>query len=267
MKQLLVAVITLSVFWGVFSATRADSSPAVAVVHTPQLVVTDVAVPVSARAYSVIDIETGTILFSHNADEVLPIASVTKLFTAAALSPAAYNTPVIITKTDVSTEGRAGKLESGQVYTAHELLFPLLLESSNDAAVAIKRVTGPVAVAGTILTDTAGFSPENKLSATTLAREMQQLYHTQPHIFDITTLTQAVGSYTGWVNNSPVASWSGFRGGKHGYTEAAGKTLAAVFEEPALHDRALGYVLLGSTDIAADAAALRTMVERGVRLE
>jgi D-alanyl-D-alanine carboxypeptidase len=267
MKQLLVATLALGALVSVFGTSRADSAPALLVTHTPELVVEEVSVPLTAKAYSVVDIETGTILLSHNADEVLPIASVTKLFTAAALSATAYDTAVTITKADVGTEGRAGKLEIGQVYSAHELLFPLLLESSNDAAIAIERVTGPVTVAGNTLADTAGLSSKNKLSAATLAREVQQLYHAQPHIFDITTLPQAVGSYTGWVNNSPVADLPGYRGGKHGYTEAAGKTLAAVFSEPALRGRELGYVILGSEDIKADAAALRLAVEHSVHLE
>lgn len=267
MKQLLVATLALGALVCVFGTSRADSAPVLSVIHTPELIVEEVVVPVTAKAYSVVDIETGTILLAHNADEVLPIASVTKLFTAAALTADSYDTKVIITEADVATEGRAGKLEAGQVYSAHELLFPLLLESSNDAAAAIERVTGPISVAGKTLADAAGLSSKNQLSAAALAIEVQQLYRAQSHIFDITTLTQVVGSSTGWINNSPVADLPGYMGGKHGYTEAAGKTLAAIFIEPALHGRELGYVILGSTDIKADTLALREATVHSVRLQ
>lgn len=221
---------------------------------------------VSALAYGVFDMETGQLLFAQNAEEKLPIASVTKLFTAAAVLQADADTPVTITATDVATEGRAGKLEAGQVYTPHELLFPLLLESSNDAGAALTRTFGPVMLAGQALADGSGLSAQNQASVAELAAELSNLYHTTPHIFDITTLSQKVGEYTGWVNNSPVRELPGYRGGKHGYTDAAGRTLAAVFAEPALGGRELGYVLLHSDDVVADTKVLRSMVAESLAL-
>ena len=64
--------------------------------------------PVSA--FAIFDIKTGEILVSKNSDKKLPIASVTKLITAAtAIDNLDLNKEVVVTASDVATEGRAGK--------------------------------------------------------------------------------------------------------------------------------------------------------------
>jgi len=268
MRRLFVASIAIVALVNVFHISRAAVPiPVTSTISELELIVVEtVPAVVTAKAYCVIDIKTGKILLAKDASEELPIASVTKLFTAAALLSRAEN-EVVVTDADVATEGRAGKLQAGQVYQAHELLFPLLLESSNDAATAVERTVGKITFAGKSLADGSGLSSLNRASASTLATEVRNLYQTQPHIFDITTLTQYIGTYTGWVNNSPVATIPGYRGGKHGYTLAAGKTLAAVFAEPSLADRELAYIILGSDDLKSDMLHLRTAIEHSVRLQ
>jgi D-alanyl-D-alanine carboxypeptidase len=83
----------------------------------------------------------------------------------------------------------------------------------------------------------------------------------------MTRLKQYIGEYTGWVNNSPVRDMEGYRGGKHGYTKAANRTLAAVFAESSLGNRELGYIILGSNDIRSDTEALRTAVLHSVEIQ
>ena len=52
-----------------------------------------------------------------------------------------------------------------------------------------------------------------------------------------------------------------YRGGKHGYTTAAGRTIVAIFdEEVAGRTYTLGYILFGSTDIVSDVATLRSFI-------
>ena len=233
----------------------------------PLLVEINNAPQMSAKAYEIFDIETGDVLLSYNADESLPIASVTKLFTAAAVMEASNDEPLVITSKDVATKGRSGKLEVGQEYLNHELIFPLLIESSNDAATALARKIGEVSVGEHALADASGLSADNKATVTELSVEVRSLYTRLPHIFDVTTLKQYIGEHTGWVNNSPVYDLPGYKGGKHGYTVAAKQTLVAVFSEESLDDRELGYVLLGSDDIRADTEKLRAVVKDSVRLE
>lgn len=234
-----------------------------------------------ARSYVVFDAVTGAVLAEHDGDTPYPIASVTKL-PAAALAEVVLplEATTTLTWSDVEAEGRAGKLEPSQQYTYRELLFPLLLESSNDAAAVYEReyenilltamneMATSYGASRTHFSDVSGLSSENVASARDLALITTRLYAEHPYIFDITTLSQYIGPYTGWVNNNPVAAEPGYLGGKHGYTEAAGRTIVALFDEPFVAGRRqVGYVVLGSQDLKADVTELRTFVAKNVRFE
>jgi D-alanyl-D-alanine carboxypeptidase len=232
----------------------------------------------SVSAYAVFDVATGEVLFGHAIDTPLPIASVTKLFTAVAIldgfDPEATTT---ITWTDVAGEGDAGKLKPTQAYSYRELLFPLLLESSNDAASALERATdgGVIAVmnqvaqdAGatdTTFADASGLSSNNRSTVADLITVTRAINERYPFVFDISELPQYIGAYTGWQNNNPVMDTTAYAGGKHGYTEAAGRTLVAQFDESfTVGDRTIGYIILGSSDLKADMALLRNFTRDAV---
>lgn len=77
-------------------------------------------------------------LFKKNTNEELPIASLTKLMTALiVLENYDLEKEISITKEAISQEGTSGQLSSGRVYSVGYLLYPLLMESSNDAAFAL----------------------------------------------------------------------------------------------------------------------------------
>ncbi len=78
------------------------------------------------------------ILFNKNINQPLPIASLTKLMTAfVVLENYDLSKEIEITKEAVSQEGDFGKLAIGRIYPVGYLLYPLLMESSNDAAFAL----------------------------------------------------------------------------------------------------------------------------------
>ena len=78
------------------------------------------------------------ILFDENINQPLPIASLTKLMTAfVVLENYDLSKEIKITKEAVSQEGDFGKLAIGRIYPVEYLLYPLLMESSNDAAFAL----------------------------------------------------------------------------------------------------------------------------------
>lgn len=269
----LLVVVFLSFRTGDFSS----ASPA-PVVATPSYQVDASEVSVGA-AFVVFDVESGEVLLEKQALSVLPIASVTKLFTAAALIDEDLSASTTISYQDVWAEEEFGKLHAGEEYVLRELLFPLLLESSNDAAAHFERVTkgevittmnqlaSEAGLQNTVLADASGLSSQNVSTASDLARFLSYLYQNEPHVLDITTLRQYVGPYTGWLNNSPVLS-KDYAGGKHGYTEAAQKTGAVLFNET-ISDapRTIGYVVLGSQNLARDVALLRDFIHTNVRYQ
>lgn len=98
----------------------------------------EVAVAVSARSAVLYCPETDSVLFSKNADEKLPMASTTKIMTAlVAVESCDVTEEVEITCDAVGIEGSSAYLKAGEVLTVEELLYALLLQSANDAAVAI----------------------------------------------------------------------------------------------------------------------------------
>jgi D-alanyl-D-alanine carboxypeptidase len=184
-----------------------------------------------------------------------------------------------ITYADTWAEEDFGKLHAGEEYVLRELLFPLLLESSNDVAAHFERVTkgevikemnnlaNEAGLTNTDLVDASGLSAKNVSTASDLARFLSYLHQNHSHILDITTLRQYVGPYTGWVNNSPVLN-KDYAGGKHGYTEAALRTGAVLFKEDISGtQRTIGYVVLGAASLSADITHLRDFVHTHVRFE
>jgi D-alanyl-D-alanine carboxypeptidase (penicillin-binding protein 5/6) len=230
-------------------------------------------------AYVVMDEATGEVLLSQNEATLLPTASVVKLLVAGvALVSVDLSASTTITAGDVATEEDFGQLSVGEVYTLRELLVPYLLESSNDAGAAIRRTWGGELATGladlfrdTNTTDTVslaeynGLSSETKATARALATITRVLADEHPELFDITRLPRYVGPTATLVNNSPVHTVAGYQGGKHGYTEAAGRTLVARIATPFPDgERTLIYVILGGTNQATDLATLKGLVDEHV---
>ena len=101
---------------------------------------------VSAKAAVVIEANTGNIVYSKNHNQKLPMASTTKIMTAiCAIENINTNIPITVSDKAVGIEGSSIYLKKDEVITVKELLYGLMLNSGNDAAVAIA-----VAVSGTV---------------------------------------------------------------------------------------------------------------------
>lgn len=88
-----------------------------------------------SRAECVLEAESGRILFSHNANEKLPIASTTKILTAiTAIENFDINEVTAVKKECVGIEGSSVYLREGERLTLLELLYGLMLRSGNDCA-------------------------------------------------------------------------------------------------------------------------------------
>lgn len=79
--------------------------------------------------------ETGKVLYSHNADKQLSMASTTKIMTALlALEAASPDAEITVTDKMVNVEGTSMGLKAGDSVSLIELVYGMLLESGNDAA-------------------------------------------------------------------------------------------------------------------------------------
>lgn len=93
---------------------------------------------VSASAYVLMDSDSSKVLSASSPSLPLPMASTTKIMTCIlALEEKDRRDVVVIPEEAVGVEGSSVYLTKGETLTLEELLYALMLESANDAAVAI----------------------------------------------------------------------------------------------------------------------------------
>ncbi len=98
---------------------------------------------VSARAAVLMEWQTGTILFEHNAFTRMYPASLTKMMTALiALERGRLEHVIQISTEAASQPGSSMELKFGDKFTLEDLLYGLMLNSGNDAAWAIAEHIG-----------------------------------------------------------------------------------------------------------------------------
>lgn len=231
---------------------------------------------ISSTSYAIADLKTGSIILSKNPNQQLPIASVTKLMTAVVADEAlglAHETK--IDRTAVNTYGSQGNLKVGEKYSVSEILYPLLLESSNDAAEVLARSKNrtsfiadmnakaqSIGLIKTEFEDASGLSYNNKSTVRELVKLAQYIDTYRKYIFEITTEKKKDLRNKTWFSNSRFRSDSKYLGGKNGYTDEALKTQLALFEHEFNGEkRTLVYVLLRSNDIAYDMKLLRSFID------
>ncbi|QXM05915.1 D-alanyl-D-alanine carboxypeptidase family protein [Crassaminicella indica] len=101
---------------------------------------------ITAPSAILIDADTGDILYEKNAHTQMYPASTTKIMTAIlTLENANLKDKIIIDKDTPFTEGTRIYVMEGEEFTVEQLLYALLIDSANDAAVALaKHVSGSV---------------------------------------------------------------------------------------------------------------------------
>lgn len=93
---------------------------------------------VSAASAILFEPSTGKVLYEKDADKRRPMASTTKIMTAlTALGVIPLDEEIAVPREAVGVEGTSTYLEEGEILTFRDLLYALLLQSANDAAVAI----------------------------------------------------------------------------------------------------------------------------------
>ena len=100
-------------------------------------------VSTSAKACVVIDAASGRVLLEHNAHQALPMASTTKVMTALiALEQGSLTDTVVTGRNAFGVPGTSIYLDLGESLTLEQMLYGLMMQSGNDAAVAIAEHIG-----------------------------------------------------------------------------------------------------------------------------
>ena len=225
---------------------------------------------ISAKAYLAADLKSNFIFLEKNKEEVLPIASITKLITA--LVATEYINlwkEISIIKSDLVSTSRP-RLKVGEIWTGFDLLYPLLLESSNEAAKAISRFLGEekfieamnkkaksLGMKSAHFEDPAGISPENKASLEDLYFLAKYLYFNRRFILDITRgkvypelITKSLKDLK---NLNCFSKNEDFVGGKIGKTPEAGGTSISILElEFRGEKRPIVILVLGSSNVCEE---------------
>lgn len=237
---------------------------------------------VTAAAAIVEDLTTGQVLFAKDPDTERSLASTTKIMTALLTLERAKPHDIVTVGADAARQGSVGAgfselgLQEGERLSVEDLLFALMLQSSNDAAIALAdHVSGSVDAFVQAMNDrarslglrhTVFFSP-NGLDdrGHSTAREMAAITR---EAMATTGFAQIVGQKFDTipapsgpdrrVQNRNVLLWlyKGATGVKTGYTSAAGFCLVATASRDG---RGVVAVVLGSPsteDSFDDAAAL-----------
>lgn len=202
----------------------------------------DAAPSVSARSAILIEASTGTVMYEKNPDERLLIASTTKLMTAlVALENASLSEVVEVAPECEGVEGSSMYLKAGDKLTMRELLYGLMLESGNDAAVAVAcHISGGVegfvklmnqraqslGLENTHFANPHGLNAEGHYSsARDLAKIMAEGMKNPLFAEIATTKTITFGARTYTNHNKLMWSYEGMEAGKTGFTKKAGRTL------------------------------------------
>lgn len=233
----------------------------------------------SGFAYVVADVDTGEIIIEKNPDQIYPIASVSKLITAlVAKAKMNQHDTVTVTRSSINMYGTSGGLAVGEKILVTDLYYPLLMESSNDAAevfaegygyddfiMLMNRQAKDIGMTNTSFFEPSGLSEKNVSTAADLFKLAEYITKEHPEIWDITRVRQYSIRNHSWGNASSISRKATFVGGKNGFTYEANETTVAVLNIPMEGgSRRIAITLLKSNAREADVNALERFVSRWV---
>ena len=202
----------------------------------------------TAYSYLVGNVSTGKIYMEKNADVVLPVASMSKLITAiAATDYYSATTTIMVTEPETLVASDTSQLVAGERFTLKEMLYPMLLNSSNVAAEALASSTDrakfmelmssyawEVGMPGSYFADPSGLSPQNTATAHDFFALAKYLYLSRPDILSVTRMARFDVATTtdhhshSFISIHPFVNAANFLGGKTGHTDQAGDTMLTI---------------------------------------
>lgn len=211
-------------------------------------------------------------LFKKNGNEKLPIASLTKLMTALVVLESesedySLEKATMISQKAVDQEGGQGLLTPGEILSIRNLLYIMLIESSNDAAYSLAEIEGieqfvdsmnlkatELGLFDTNFKDIAGLSPDNYSTVEDLLKLTKYLLEEHPLVWEILSLDefrlitpQRKFHHQLLSTNELLGVVPNIVGGKTGETVEAKGCLLLVLKNPENQNNMV-YIVLGSDD-------------------
>lgn len=228
-----------------------------------------------AESALAIDLETQSILFEKQSYERRPIASLTKLMTAyIILKENDPSNTVTVSANAAGAEGSQMGLSTGEQITVKNLLYGLLIESGNDAAVALAEFNAgsESAFIDKMNTEAKNLGLENTHYANTSGLDNTNAYSTAHDLLTLSTHLLKDESLREIVRNSSIEvsglngeihkltntnillGQLGVEGLKTGTTPLAGECLLSLVKTEEGHE--VMTVVLGSSDRFIDTKIL-----------
>lgn len=241
---------------------------------------------IRATASISIEMPSRRILYGENIFEVRPIASLTKLMTAlVAYEHLRLDDTVTISQKAFLAEGDSAGLVTGEQLKVEQLLYALLLESSNDAATALaehydahrgansdfvtlmNKKAGELKLADAFFDEPTGISPANRASAYTVSQLLYSAFQNaklaevmSSSSFTASAHNKDISHY--WINlNTLLGAYEGILAGKTGYTEEAGPSMTVLAKSPR-DGRHISVVVLDAEDRIEESRALLEWTNR-----
>ena len=239
----------------------------------------------NCRAVCLIDQDTGTVLYEKNADQQMPIASITKVMTLLLTFEAIHDgrltldTLVPVSEHAYHMGGSQIWLEPGEQFTLDEMIKAICVSSANDAAVAVAELVGgseqgfvqmmndraaELGMTNTTFHNACGLDTEGHLStARDVAIMSRQILTTCPEVLHYTGIwiDTLRGGATQLVNtNKLLRRYNGITGLKTGTTGGAGVCISASATRDGLN---LIAVVLGAPSSKDRFEAATTLLDYG----
>lgn len=239
-------------------------------IREPLIVKSSEEINIASRIALAIDEESGKVLYKKDSDKKTAFASITKLMTAIAVLEFAsgenekkydLSRGVVIDKSALDQEGDSAKLIMGEKIKASDLMTAMLVASSNDAAYALAEDTADFygfsggvdgfvremnniaareKLANTHFLNPSGVDQDGHYStAEDVVKIVKIFFRRYPEFFKLTKINKInIRSEDGkndhlLINtNKLLEQGIEIEGGKTGYTEDAGESLAIVAKNP-----------------------------------
>lgn len=239
----------------------------------------------NCRAAILIEQGSGRVLYEKNADERVPIASITKVMTLLLAFEAVHDgrltmeTPVPVSEHAYHMGGSQIWLEPGEHFTLDEMIKAICVSSANDAAVAVAELVGgsepafveqmnaraaSLGMEQTSFRNACGLDAEGHLStARDVAAMSRTILNTCPEVLHYTGIwTDTLrGGATQLINtNKLLRRYEGITGLKTGTTGGAGICISASATRNGL---SLIAVILGAPSSADRFDAATTLLDYG----